>query len=102
MEATVGKQIYTYGHQINMLLAALPGVALAFTIAGILTFAYARITENRKIRRLGERAKIIPDAWFGKSLRRPPSLGPRSDYTLLSGRYRRDAGDFRVCEETSG
>jgi len=57
-----------------MLLSALPGLALAFTIAGILAFAYARITENQKIRRLGERAKIIPDAWFGTSLQ-PPFVG---------------------------
>jgi len=41
-----------------------PVLLIALVVAGALTFAIARVRENRKIHKLGGRAKLLPGPWF--------------------------------------
>jgi len=41
-----------------------PALLIALVVAGVLAFAVASVRKNRKIHKLGGRAKSLPGPWF--------------------------------------
>lgn len=58
---------------VQTILQSLPAVLVSVLVAAVLTLAFSKIQQNRKIRRLGGRAKEIK-SWsfgmFGKHVKR--------------------------------
>lgn len=50
---------------LDLMLHSAPAVLVSIGVALVLTLAFARIQQNRKIKALGGRAKVLPTKCFG-------------------------------------